>query len=54
VDLAAALRKLIDNPALRKDLASNAEAFVRLNFSRDQAARRMGEIYLHQLPALGS
>ncbi len=54
VDLAATLRRLIDNPALRQDLAARAEAFVRSNFSREAAARRMGEIYSNQLAALGS
>lgn len=54
VDLAAVLRKLIENPTLRQDLATRAEAFVRSNFSREAAARRMGEIYLNQLPALGT
>lgn len=54
VDLSTTLRRLIDDPALRQDLAQKAEAFVRSNFSREAAAKRMGEIYLNQLPALGA
>jgi glycosyltransferase involved in cell wall biosynthesis len=45
LDLAAALRSLIENAELRRDLAARAEAFVRSGFSLEAAARRMGEIY---------
>ena len=43
-DLAAALRRLIENPDLRRDLAARGEAFL-AGFSIESAARRMGEVY---------
>lgn len=51
LDLAAALRNLIENPGLRGDLALRAEAFLRAGFSLEAAARRMGEIYATQIRA---
>jgi glycosyltransferase involved in cell wall biosynthesis len=51
LDLAAALRNLIEHPDLRRDLALRAEAFIRSGFSLDAAARRMGEIYETQVRA---
>jgi len=44
-DLAAALVRLGDDPALRQQLAAGASEFVRTRFSREAAARRMAEIY---------
>ena len=43
-DLAVALRKLIERPELRKELAANALTFV-TELSIESAARRMGEVY---------
>lgn len=43
--LAAALRRLLQDPALRSTLASAGERFVRENLSRQASAERMGEIY---------
>lgn len=49
--LAAALRRLIENPSLRRKLAENGARFVRENFSLAAAARRMGDIYTELLEA---
>lgn len=43
--LAAALRRLIENPQLRQTLAAAGERFVREHLSRQTAAERMAEIY---------
>jgi glycosyltransferase involved in cell wall biosynthesis len=43
--LAGALREAILNPDLRRRMADAGRDFVRANFSRETAARRMGEIY---------
>jgi glycosyltransferase involved in cell wall biosynthesis len=47
LDLAEKVRKLIENPSLRHDLASRAEIFIRSNFPLKAAAQRMGDIYLN-------
>jgi glycosyltransferase involved in cell wall biosynthesis len=44
-DLARVLRVLIENPALRGELAANAAGMIRGRFSVEASARRMGEIY---------
>jgi glycosyltransferase involved in cell wall biosynthesis len=43
--LAGALQKAIRDPDLRRRLAQAGRDFVHANFSRENAARRMGEIY---------
>jgi glycosyltransferase involved in cell wall biosynthesis len=43
--LAEALRRLIEDPSLRKTLGSNGERFIRHGFSRAVSANRMAEIY---------
>lgn len=45
VGLAQVLGQLARDPARRAELASNAARFIHGNFSREKAARRMGEIY---------
>ena len=54
IALAAAIRKLIDNPALRQELAARGEAFIRSSFSVAAAAQRMGDIYLQQVRSPGT
>ena len=44
-ELARTLRRLIEDPELRRRLAAAGEGFVRENFSRAASARRMEEIY---------
>jgi glycosyltransferase involved in cell wall biosynthesis len=43
--LAAALQSLVEIPALRQRLAESGAGFLRGRFSRQAAARRMGQIY---------
>ena len=43
--LAAALRRMIQDEPLRRSLAAAGERFIHENFSRQAAAKRMGEIY---------
>jgi len=43
--LASALQKAIHDPDLRQRMADGARNFVQAHFSRETAARRMGEIY---------
>jgi L-malate glycosyltransferase len=43
--LAAALQKAILNPGLRRRMADAGRDLVHTNFSRENAARRMGQIY---------
>ena len=43
--LSAALTALVENPALRDHLASNAAIFIRDNFSLQACGRTMGSIY---------
>jgi glycosyltransferase involved in cell wall biosynthesis len=47
--LAARLALLLDQPAYRRELGAKAEQRMREHFTRDQAARAMGEIYLEFL-----
>jgi L-malate glycosyltransferase len=44
-ELAAALRRLMENPELRQTLAAAGERFVREHLSRQASAERMAEIY---------
>jgi glycosyltransferase involved in cell wall biosynthesis len=44
-DLARILRLLVRDPALRRQLASNAAHLMRTRFSLEAAAQRMGDIY---------
>ena len=43
--LAGRLRRLLGNPEERRRMADNGARFMRENFNRERAARRMGEIY---------
>jgi glycosyltransferase involved in cell wall biosynthesis len=43
--LALALRRLMADDGLRRQLASNGQSYIRGNFSAQTAAQRMGEIY---------
>ena len=48
-DLAAALKRLIENPVLRRDLAAAGQRLIHENYSAECAATRMGEIYARLL-----
>jgi glycosyltransferase involved in cell wall biosynthesis len=47
--LAQALRRLIEDDALRRSFAGAGEHFIRDHFSRRASADRMGEIYLSSI-----
>ena len=47
--LSEALLRLAENAALRERLGQAAAASMRQQFTTEQSARRMGEIYLHRL-----
>jgi glycosyltransferase involved in cell wall biosynthesis len=51
--LAACLHRALGDIEGRRRLAANGSRFVRDNFSRESAARRMGEIYRKHLEAAG-
>ena len=49
--LARRLGTLLNDPGLRRRLAANAEARMHRQFTREAAAKRMGEVYQEFLPA---
>ena len=51
--LAARLEFLLDEPEDRKELGARAEERMREHFTREQAARAMGAIYLEFLERRG-